>query len=523
MKHISGYFSLTDGHITDLSQASFSYEDNQVLIRLLGHLGESVEATEPGPAIADRFRSFGDDVTGHLSGVYLLLVYDKKKTALHIFHGMSTYPQALYYTVDKDTLYYSTSLKFVLKLSGIQRDFDRNGLREFLLNGYVIGSKTLVENVSKIEPFRSLAAEAGAVRQIPARYSVPELSEEEAAGSWTPVLDRAIRQSFSGEPEINMSISSGYDSSYIMYVASQSGKPVNAFSLGGRAGYDELPLVEKNVSVYKNVSLFSKYTERDTLHSFPDIVWRLEGAAYERGIFLQYDLAKMMSNARKEYMVCGEGADQIMNLWYLEMDRAGLHDTCKVLHHWEYPYLYLNLMVMKKSGILANSFGIDTRYPYHDDEFVSVAKALRRLNGTKKQFHIKKCGEVFAPEILANISKKGGATDCHSLFDSDKEIAQFKSVVKKSGFYGKYASLLRGCSEASYGKDFVVKLLYAVSKTVGVDFAHISDIAYYRNEVALREYVGYAYLILFEILFLSGKYDSLFGQDGIDLDLTAVL
>ena len=150
MKHISGCFCLKTANITDSSQSALSYEDTRLLIRLLGHLGGMYNDTELGPLLADRFLSFGEDITRHLSGVYQLLVYDKKMS-LHIFHGMSTFPQVMYYATDQDCLYYSTSLKFILKHVGIRRRFDKNGLREFLLNGYVVGSKTLVEDVRKVE------------------------------------------------------------------------------------------------------------------------------------------------------------------------------------------------------------------------------------------------------------------------------------------------------------------------------------------------------------------------------------
>lgn len=44
-----------------------------------------------------------------------------------------------------------------------------------------------------------------------------------------------------------------------------------------------------------------------------------------------------------------------------------------------------------------------------------------------------------------------------------------------------------------------------------------------RNEIALREYIGYTYLIIFQKLLLSGDYDELFEQDGIDINIIDIL
>ncbi|MCR5464835.1 MAG: hypothetical protein K6F06_09930 [Bacteroidales bacterium] len=519
MNHISGSFSLNKGKLDDFSHGALSWEDDHHIIKILGHLDGASDPSGAGSIISEAFLAYHDDLTLHLSGVYLVMVYEKRKPALHFYQGLSSFPLALYYTTNNGVLCYSTSLKVILKYSGIQREFDEEGLREFLFNGHILGGNTLVKNVYKLEPHKSLFASIASVTQVPARYSIPSLSEEEAKEKWNPVLERAIRQSFDGEGEINMAISSGYDSNYIMYVASKGGLPINAFSVGGGSGADELPIVKKNVKEYENVSLFTARTDSDSLSCLPDIVWRLEGSVFERGIFLQYELARLVKRSGKSYMILGEGADQVMNVNY--MDQSGLSIDGRVVKvtSREYPYHYANNMVLKKNGIISNSFGIDCRYPYLDSEFVSVAHAMRHLNGVKKWFHVDNCKRILSPGICDTISKIGGATDCHSLFPSAADISKFESIDRKSDFY-KFISGFSDRSEKLTVKKAYVDFLSMVCRVFRIPEVNAPKKVYRRDEVLLREHVCYLYLFLFKELLLSGKYDHMLDNQGINLRLS---
>lgn len=514
MNHISGSFCLQSGILIDQSFGAGSYEDAGLVIRWLGRLSGSFGDPDPGLKIAEAFHNDKEPVTEQLGGLYLAFVYDKNAKALCFYHGMSTFPLALYYTTNAGHLYFSTSLKILLGHSGIRRQFDTDGLLGFLAHGHVTGSRTLVRDVNKMEPFKSLCVRDGIVKQIPVRYGMAVIGEEEAMACWDAVLKRAVCRTFANEQEVNLAISSGFDSNYILYVSSQeTSGPINAFSIGAQRGRSELPLVRKNVAGYERVSLFTACTGPSSLLCLPDIIWRLEGAVYERGIFLQYELARLVRDSGKTFLVCGEGADQVMNMWFLDQERMKGPGAGTPLSSREFPYLFGTNMVLKKNGILANSFDIDTRYPFLDDEFVTIAQSLRSLNGTNKQFHKDHCAQVLPRRIMENISKIGGATDVHSLFGSEAEIARFKAGIRKTPFYRNHAP------EKTF-RQFTVALF---NKLLDMTGKNAQEVIYKRKELSLRQFVGYAYLIMFDELLLSGKYDSLFQSQSMDRRLSDFL
>ncbi len=535
MKQFIGCYDLQTGVLQDRSLGVFAYEDDDAVIRVFGRIRTENGAVNDGKELVKGLHKWGSGLTQHIGGVYLLLCYEKQTDCLRIFQDRTTSPVTLYYTVFENKLYYGTSLKTLLFESGMPRSLNEEAVEDFIVNGYLYGRYTLVKDVEKIESFHALrvcAKDAKPVVQEKISYTVGKMTKGEALDAWKPVLDKAIERCFEGEGEVNAPLSSGYDSSYIVHVASENGKvPINAFSVGGKFGKNELPVVEENVKLYDKVKLTTALTDDNSLQNLPDIVWRLEGAVYENGLFLQYELAELVRKSGKSYLICGECADQVMNENYLREDRIHPEKPDGQPLYYEfadYPYIFGSYLILKKNGILANSFDIETRYPYLDDAFVSVANAVRMVSGRDKRCHVANCRECLPEKVVGNISKIGGATECHSLFNSRKEMQSFMEKVENSDFYKKNEAMLRSHSLGEKERQTgLARVKTAVRNAVlnalriGKDGREKS--AYFHEEMKLREYLCYTYVILFEKLILSGEYTERFGNAGIDLKLNELL
>lgn len=529
MKCISGCYNINTGQLNDFSIDAYAYEDARMLFRLLTSRNHWWYDFDNGNKIVELFLRYGNDITMHLSGLYMLLIYNKEKGSLHFYHDRSTSSVFLYYTLINNCFYYSNSLKWLLKTSSMQRKMDDNQLEQFMKNGYITGSETLVQNVKKLGAFYSLFVNRNMVKQIPVTYSIPFIGISDALLQWKTVLDDAICRTFVKEDEINMAISAGYDSNYIMYVASLAEElPINAFSVGGKNGKNEIPLVQCNIKAYNNVSLFTSYTDSNTLLCLPDIVWRLEGSVYECGVFLQYELARLARSMKKKYLICGECADQVMNMWFYDDYQTKPHGVNKIYKSTEFPYLFGSYIVLKKSGLLTDSFGIEARYPYLDNRFQAIAKSIGKINGISKKHHVENCIQTLPKEVVVNLSKIGGSTDCHSLFNSSREVRQFKAMIEHTAFFSDYYFLIGRCSECSSHKSHrALKWFSDIRNKMSTRQNSNKDSRlskeYFYDEICIREYVGYAYLILFQKLFLSGEYDGLFDNNGIDVSLSDLL
>lgn len=527
MKQLCGVFDLTTGQYDDMSIGIYRYTDDVCEVYVCGK-AQVGQTGMDGRLLWDVYKEWGSHLTEHISGLYILIVYDKVTRTLQVFHDRTTSPLTLYYASNGTRVYLGTSLKWLLRESGIDRKFNDTVLEDFLVNGYIYGKETLIEKVYKLSAFTSLFLQAGELRELPIKYAETAIPKGEALSQWESVLESTICHAFADGEEINIPLSSGYDSNYIAYIASENSKRlINAFSVGGKLGKNELPLVEENVSAYNNMHLNTTLTDGHSLLNLPDIVWRLEGAVYEVGIFLQYELARLVHKNGKSSLICGECADQVMNQYYLAEDRIAVprKNEAPVYYEFsEYPYIFGSFLILKKNGLLSNSFGIDTKYPYLDDEFVAIANSLSEINKKDKRVHIAICQERLPAAVLKNVAKTGGATDFHSLFATKEDMERFIEKVERAAFFKRYATAIKKHSYIEREKQTGIKLMKTKIRNAVLDTLHINDAerkqtAYYIEEIRLKECMCCAYLVLFEKLFISGEYDDKLDCDGIAVSI----
>ena len=510
MRQICGCYDVEKREYRDTSTDVYSFSVPDCDLWSFGRCmtGENVN---DGEALAALFAQYGDRVTEHLNGAYIVVFFRKNDRSLHVFHDRATSPVALYYTEKDGAVYLSTSLKTLLAESKIDRKLNESVIEDFLVNGYLYGGDTLVENVHKVKAYHCLVIDGDGVKQAPVKYPFAAIPKGEALEQFKPVLDRSIERNLEDQENVSFPLSSGYDSNYIAYVTTAlAKKPATAFSIGGKSGKNELPIVEKNVPHYSNLTLRSALTDDDSLRHFPDIVWRLEGNVYESGLFLQYELMKLVAGSGKKTLLCGEVADQVMNLNYLREDRIDPPQRKNGPFYYEfseYPYIFSSYLILKKSGILANSFDIEARYPYLDEPLISVCAALKEISRKDKRVHVANCHECLPPEVTANMSKIGGSTEFHSLFNSEQEIKAFFAAVEQTDFFKKHLPLIKKYSYEEAQKQTGLAMVKTKVRNAAFSLLHVKRDTYFNEEMKLREYLSVAYLILFEKLFVKGQPD----------------
>lgn len=496
MRQIACIFDLITREFTDNSSGIEKMSNDRYCVLFYGYCDSDVlSALEAGT----------EHFTEKMSGVYIAVVFDKTERKLYVFHDRSTSSAVLYYVVKGDKVYIGTSLKTVLGNSGIDREFNEERFEEFLVNGFIYGGDTLVKNVRKLKAFTYLEI-AGSVSERSAVYPLRKMNAGEALTEFDERLSAATLRCFRND-EINMPLSGGYDSNYIAYTASKTGRKINAFSIGGKHGRNELPTVEQNVKYYAGMTLYSALTDSSSLKNLPDIVSRLEGAVFENGLFLQYELNKLVASRGKTNLVCGECADQVMNMYYFSEDRIFPQNDGKVVNYEfsEYPYIFGNYLILKKNGILANSFDIETYYPYLDNAVLECAEPLGRINMKDKRVHVANCTEKLPAGVIANMQKVGGATDCHSLFDSSDEIKKFFRDTERSEFFQRHADVIASrLYENSQKQHGITKLKTGILKFVKRIFGLSAASDYYNEEIKLRQYISVAYMAEFERQFIKG-------------------
>lgn len=110
-----------------------------------------------------------------------------------------------------------------------------------------------------------------------------------------------------------LTLGSEYDSNFILFsLRKLTLNKIEAISVGG-IKINEIPQTKLIVDTYKNIVHNTKIIDRTAIDSFPDIVWRIEGYVFERGLFLQYELGKILNEININTVFLGECADQLLN------------------------------------------------------------------------------------------------------------------------------------------------------------------------------------------------------------------
>lgn len=363
---------------------------------------------------------------------FLQMEYDNSKGRLVLssqFFG-TAYP--IYLMVDKEKLYISDSLISLREVSKRSFYLNTDMLPYFFYNGFLPGKHTLIQGVYKLPPRRCLVVENGKCRMDALDFCFPDGRSEKE--SLEEVYDNALRKALSrGLPNcgtVDLALSGGFDSNMLLYLVKclYPTTKVNCFSVGGTIGTDETVTASSITQSYDNVSFFSTLVSPDTMDAFDDIVFRLQGCVYERGIFLQYELAKMLHNHNCTHIICGECADQVFHV-----DSYRSLDEGRFLYGYrETPFEMASYVVLKKSAVMLKSFGITGIYPYLDVDVVGVGAMTRSENGTDKAFHRLQCKRHLPSEIFNKLCKVGGSTQLLPLIDKRKD---YEMLCKNSIYY----------------------------------------------------------------------------------------
>lgn len=391
---------------------------------------------------------------------YTIIQFNKINKQIIINQDNQGDLQPIYYTYIKNKIIISNSLQDILIYLD-NKKFNKKSLYYFLSCGFIPNENTLIKNVYKIIPgyinilkFMNKTLELKKKKFNVIKYNKPFNKEK-----YNKLLLDEIHKQSNSCKEYAMTISSGYDSNLLIALLNTKQKEnIQYYSVGGSKGVDETTTAKKILKEYKNNDLHTSYVDSNTFSSFPEIVFLYEGLFYERGIFLQYELYKMLAKQNKN-IVLGDGADQILHINY--KNKYNIHKEIKKKDYSLYqhcPYEMLVYLVLKKSSLLLTNTSNHLVYPYLSNKFISYVDKIRNENGFDKKIHKNIVQNTVPQNVTPYLNKLGGATEQIALFKDDSEFLKWQNKALNS----KYSSIKceRNTTELSQDIDYILKILY---------------------------------------------------------------
>lgn len=470
-----------------------------------------------------------EDIIRKTDSLFIAVAFDRQSNVLHIFSDLFSSEFNLYYTVRDNRFYYSSSLKWLLKISEIERTFDRNGVDEFLINGFIPGENTLIKGVKKLTSGVEIVVDKDGVRYEKISAPATKISNAEAKNNLLKALQDRIKACAGNNGNIDMPVSGGYDSNLILNtLANLTDRKIRTFSVGEDRETSEIVRVRQNMKFYENAELNEFIVSDDLFDCYTDMVWRLDGCVFESGIVLQYALAKAAREKNVRDLICGEYADQLMNKNFEKDRKKKLLKKYRPFQQFTYlenPFVTGSMIILKKSAVMLNSFGITGHYPFASESLTPFSKALAAENGTNKKYYISQCKKVFPKEIVNNIAKEGGTTTNQAFLSEEKyeELREKLNLLFEQADFCKKEStatvsvsgqLIRAFNFAKKTMRNIKK--QGIKKGLSKSFSSVQSRMLGGDLLKL-------YLLIFNELIISKEYDDCFENESAPLQTTQLI
>ena len=441
--------------------------------------------------IASLYLDRGSECVYNINSLFIIISADS--TGIHIMCDPYGSQWNLFYYVKGGLLYYSTSMKALLSVCPITRTLNKQTAKIFLKRGFLIDGQTLITDIKCLTFAQELYFNQKGIHVQQYKYKFKRCSctIADARNLLIPTIKDSILSYYSSADNcVSLPLSNGYDSNLIFNTIREKciDKDIKVFTIGGVVGRNEIPAVKENIKGINGVLHYTDIVDKELLRSFPDIVWVTHG--------------KYQSN-------------------YRYYSRAN-------------PFLTAHSVVLKKSSLMLSSFGIRGCYPFVNTAFTQLASILTSENFNNKRLYKALCQREFPVSIGKKVKTMGGAVDEVSYLSIDvkKKLLQLTNQSKLiQDIYSTKGSavnmtldneLVRIC-DANPDRSKLINTIHAFCNYCKSKLTFNSwqpDPFFYNDEQkCLRE----SYILLFNELFVTGKYDNMFCKQGIHVGLWGVL
>ena len=398
------------------------------------------------------------------AGPFLLLLYIKESGDLILTQHLFGNGKNLYFKENDNTIYLASSLQELRHILNQPFRLNVAMLPHYFYNGFLANAHTLVAGVYKLEAATSYIIKNGKIQKNKIKFNEDSKDNEDeiSSGLLTSGYEEALSNSIqllasmAGKTKA-LALSGGYDSNCLLYKLRQlfPDKEIRAFSVGGVIGVDETETAFKIANQYDNVSFYKSLVSPKTLEHLDEIVAILEGSVYERGIFLQFELSRLLQKHEVTHLICGECADQVFHVNTYE----DIPEATFLYGYRETPLQMAVYAVLKKSRMMLEAHGIQGLYPFLNPEMVRIGFETRKINGITKEFHKTQCRNMLPDPVIEMIGKQGGSTDLSTLFPDDFDCAE----MKKCKYYSEDFILTQKYNHEEALRDYYLSLLFLES------------------------------------------------------------
>jgi len=183
------------------------------------------------------YEEYGTDGFAKLNGMFAACIWDDRSGEIFLVRDpLGIKP--LYIYQDDQQIIFSSELKGILALPGIDQNINPLGLQDFLFFRYTVAPYTIYQKITKARPGYFYRCKNNHLSQFPfdeinfqdgspADYPIDKVKSE-----IDQLLKKSVRSQLMGEVPVGALLSGGIDSSAIAYYIHQLGADLTTFNIG---------------------------------------------------------------------------------------------------------------------------------------------------------------------------------------------------------------------------------------------------------------------------------------------------
>jgi len=280
--------------------------------------GHKFKTGSDSEVIVHLYEEYGSDLVRHLSGMFAFALWDSvRKRLLLARDRLGIKP--LYITTGAGYLAFSSELKSILEIPGVERELDPAALQEYLALGYVPAPLTMFKGAEKLPPGTLLVADQKGVSQHRYWHLADGKPQQKKIDEWTSdiaeTLESAVVSQMVSDVPLGAFLSGGIDSSAVVaYMAKNSDIPVKTYSIGFDTGtgdgyYNELPYA-RQIAEQFGTEHHEIVVRPDVTRLLPELLWHMDEPIADAAFITTYLVSKF---ARQDVTVIlsGVGGDEL--------------------------------------------------------------------------------------------------------------------------------------------------------------------------------------------------------------------
>ena len=293
----------------------YNYLELRVQLKQRGHQFVTESDTE---VLLNAFIEWGMDCANRLVGMFAFALYDSARNEVYLCRDQLGI-KPIYYTLVGDALYFSSEIKPFSHVTSLKLNCSK--LIEYACCGSILGSETLFEEISELEPgcFLSVNSDLGLAKSE--YFNLSDTFSRQQLSLDIHEVERAVTDSIMlhtrSDVGYGTQLSGGLDSSLLTAIVATKCKRVNTAVL--QTFSTEVDHPNLNESIYQEAvseqfnTRHSKYklTNRDLKNHLLECIWMYDYPLHHPNIVASYLTNCLAKTSGNKVLLSGEGADEL--------------------------------------------------------------------------------------------------------------------------------------------------------------------------------------------------------------------